>query len=114
MAIYKTISSKTIIRKIFRDLKPSTDDWVDDAIEWIGEALEHIGATPQLETKNCVLEVSNYKVCLPDDFYLMNQVATNTSVSADISNEISEISITTIFNEDGKYDNLVTAATEYF
>jgi len=29
-------------------------------------------------------------------------------------NEISEISITTIFNEDGKYDNLVTAATEYF
>ena len=45
MAIYKTISSKTIIRKIFRDLKPSTDDWVDDAIEWIGEALEHIGTS---------------------------------------------------------------------
>ena len=92
MAIYKNISSKVILNKIMRDLKPNDGNWIDDAIEWIGEALEHIGATPQLETKNCVLEVSNYKVCLPDDFYLMNQVATNTSVSADISNEISEIS----------------------
>ena len=45
MAVYKTTSSKAIIRKIFRDLKPSTDDWVDDAIEWIGEALEHIGTS---------------------------------------------------------------------
>jgi hypothetical protein len=39
MAVYKTKSSKTIIRKIFRDLKPDNDDnWIDDAIEWIGEA----------------------------------------------------------------------------
>ena len=29
-------------------------------------------------------------------------------------NEITEITISTIFNEDGKYDNLVTAATEKF
>ena len=92
MAIYKNISSKYIINKIMRDLKPNDSNWIDDSIEWMGEALEHIGATPQLITKNCVLTVADYKVCLPNDFYLMTQVATNTSVSPDISNEISEIS----------------------
>jgi len=92
MAIYKNISSKVILNKIMRDLKPTDGNWVDDAIEWIGEALEHIGATPQLETKNCVLEVSNYKVCLPDDFYLMKQVGTNTAISPSISDEIDTIS----------------------
>ena len=51
-----------------RDLKPSDDNWIDDAIEWMGEALEHIGATPQLDTKNCVLTVADYKVVLPNDF----------------------------------------------
>ena len=48
----KTISSKVLIRKIFRDLNPSKDNWVDDAIEWIGEALEHIGASSQLCQNN--------------------------------------------------------------
>ena len=92
MAIYKNISSKYIINKIMRDIKPGHDNWIDDAIEWIGEALEHIGATPQLETKNCVLTVANYKVCLPDDFYLMKQVGSNTTISPTISNEIDTIS----------------------
>ena len=32
----KTVSSKTIIRKIFRDLRPKNDHWIDDAIEWVG------------------------------------------------------------------------------
>ena len=41
MSVYKTISSKAVIRKIFRDLKPQNDNWIDDAVEWIGEALEH-------------------------------------------------------------------------
>ena len=31
MAIYKTISSKAVVRKIFRDLKPQNDNWIDDA-----------------------------------------------------------------------------------
>ena len=92
MAIYKNVSSKVVLNKIMRDLKPGNDNWIDDAIEWIGEALEHIGATPQLETKNCVLSVSNYKVCLPDDFYLMTQVGSNTAISPTISNEIDTIS----------------------
>lgn len=77
MAIYKTISSKAIIRKIFRDINPNTDNWVDDAIEWIGEALEHIGAAPQLKLKTCVLSMVDYKAALPADLFYINQVAIN-------------------------------------
>jgi hypothetical protein len=77
MAIYKTISSKAIIRKIFRDINPNTDNWVDDAVEWIGEALEHIGAAPQLELKTCVLSMVDYKAALPADLFYINQVAIN-------------------------------------
>ena len=67
MAIYKTISSKAVVRKIFRDLKPHNDNWIDDAIEWIGEALEHIGAAPQLCQKQCVLDITDHKVLMPSD-----------------------------------------------
>jgi len=58
-----------------RDLKPPTDNWVDDSIEWMGEALEHIGSGPQLVEKSKVLSISNYRVELPADLYQINQVA---------------------------------------
>ena len=91
MAIYKNISSKAIIRKLMRDLKPGDDNWIDDAVEWVGEALEHIGSMPQLETKNCVLTVANYKTCLPADLYSINQVAINTSVAPTIESELDTL-----------------------
>jgi hypothetical protein len=91
MAVYKTISSKVIVRKIFRDLRPSGDNWIDDAIEWIGEALEHIGAASQLLQKQCVLEVKDHKVLLPSDLYYINQVAINNSVSPTTSSEIDTL-----------------------
>jgi len=91
MSIYKTISSKVVIRKIFRDLKPQNDNWIDDAVEWIGEALEHIGAAPQLLQKQCVLSVSNHKVLLPSDLYYINQVAVNNTVSPVSSAELDTL-----------------------
>jgi len=91
MAVYKTISSKVLIRKIFRDLKPSKDNWIDDAIEWIGEALEHVGSAPQLNQKQCVLTISNHKVLLPTDLYYINQVAINNSVSPVTSKELDTL-----------------------
>ena len=36
MAVYKQISSKMIIRKVMRDLKPNNADWILDAVEWVG------------------------------------------------------------------------------
>ena len=91
MAVYKTISSKAIIRKIFRDLRPSNDNWIDDGIEWIGEALEHIGAAPQLVQKQCVLTVSDHKVLLPSDLYYINQVAVNNSIPLSTSGELTTL-----------------------
>ena len=99
MAIYKTISSKVLIRKIFRDLKPSKDNWIDDAIEWIGEALEHIGASPQLCQKQCVLDITDHKTLMPSDLYYINQVAINDSVSPVNSKEL---------------DSLITKVKEFF
>ena len=91
MAIYKTISSKVVIRKIFRDLKPDKNNWIDDAIEWIGEALEHIGAAPQLCQKQCVLDITDHKVLMPSDLYYINQVAINNSVSPASATEIDAL-----------------------
>ncbi len=91
MAIYKTTSSKVILRKIFRDLNPNNDNWIDDAIEWIGEALEHIGAAPQLEKKVCLVPISNFKGNLPADLYYINQVAVNNAVSPTTENELTEL-----------------------
>lgn len=91
MSIYKTISSKAIIRKIFRDLKPSKDNWIDDAIEWIGEALEHIGASSQLLQKQCVLTITDHKVLLPTDLYYINQVAVNNNVTLGTSSEVDTL-----------------------
>ena len=91
MSIYKTISSKAVIRKIFRDLKPSKDNWIDDAIEWVGEALEHIGASSQLLQKQCVLTITDHKVLLPTDLYYINQVAVNNNVTLGTSSEVDTL-----------------------
>jgi len=87
----KTVSSKTIIRKIFRDLRPKNDQWIDDAIEWVGEALEHIGSATQLIQKQCILSVANHKVLLPTDLYYINQVAINNAVSPTTSQELDTL-----------------------
>ena len=91
MSVYKTISSKAVIRKIFRDLKPQNDNWIDDAVEWIGEALEHIGAAPQLQQKQCVLDIKDHKTLMPTDLYYINQVAINGAVSPITTKELDTL-----------------------
>lgn len=91
MAIYKEISSKMIIRKVMRDLKPNNANWIDDSVEWIGEALEHIGAASQLCQKQCVLTVEDHKAILPTDLYYVNQVAVNNAVSPVSSTELDTL-----------------------
>ena len=88
MAVYKNISSKMIIRKVMRDLRPNHAEWIDDAVEWIGEALEHIGAASQLCQKQCVLTIEDHKACLPGDLYFINQVAVNPTVGTSSSDEL--------------------------
>ena len=105
MAVYKTISSKTIIRKIFRDLRPDTNNWIDDAIEWVGEALEHIGAASQLCTKQVVLDIKDHKTLMPSDLYYINQVSVNIRGVFEDPQDVS------VFDEcdgiDGCYDDAI-------
>lgn len=75
--IYKTISSKAIINKVFRDLGVTMAQYTDqltDAIEQIGEALEGIGSTAPLIQKPAMLQVNNSRVEMPCDLYLIVQV----------------------------------------
>jgi hypothetical protein len=92
MAIYLNVSSKEIIRKVFRDLRPATGHSIHDMIEWIGEALEHIGAAPQLKRKQCVLNIQDHRACLPRDLMQIQQVSINESVSPAIQRELGVIS----------------------
>jgi hypothetical protein len=91
MAVYKQISSKAIIRKVMRDIKPNNANWIDDAIEWIGEALDHIGASAQLVQKQCVLTIKDHKVLMPTDLYYINQVATAGTVGAARGSELDTL-----------------------
>lgn len=77
--IYKTISSKAVIAKVFRDLKPTTDTWVADAVEWIGEALEFIGYIAGLERQAKELTISNHRALLPCELVDIIQVEYNGS-----------------------------------
>jgi len=103
--IYKHTSSKSIIRKVMRDLKPNDDNWVDDAIEWIGEALEHIGTSAQFVTKKTVLNIKDNRVVLPSDLYYINQVAVNNSIKASIATELETLT--------EKVKDLKTAVQQY-
>jgi hypothetical protein len=91
MAIYKHVSSKEVIRKVFRDLQPSSANFIHDGIEWMGEALEHIGASSQLCQKQVVINIKDHKGYLPGDLYYINQVAVNTCVTPAINTEIDTL-----------------------
>lgn len=65
MASYKLVSSNAIIAKIYRDFRPSNDEWVGNAVEWIGEALESIGFFSGYEAYIWCLDVKEHRVKLP-------------------------------------------------
>lgn len=66
---YKTVSSKALVAKIYRDLKPKDSSWELDAIEWIGEAMEFIGYFTGFELKEEVVRVKDFKAHLPAPLY---------------------------------------------
>lgn len=67
MPTYNSTSCKEVLGKVYRDLQMEDSHWEADAIEWIGEGLEMIGAATQLERRQEVHSVQNYKLPLPSD-----------------------------------------------
>lgn len=84
--IYKTTSVERVIAKVFQDLDLKEGDHrLSDMVSWAGEALEKIGAFPSFVNKVTgkddvpLLEVVNYQVKLPCDFYNLIQCSFSTS-----------------------------------
>jgi hypothetical protein len=84
--IYKTVSVKRVISKIFTDLDLKEGEHrIADMVEWCGEGIKKIGAFPTLLTHVTgkgglpLLEIENYQVKLPCDLVAINQVAYSTS-----------------------------------
>ena len=71
---YKLVSSKQIIAKVFRDLKPDSASFVADALEWIGEALEFIGVYSGLEHSYQDIYIENHRGAIPCDLHLVSTV----------------------------------------
>lgn len=86
--IYKLTTVKSVISKVFTDLDLQEETHrVSDMIEWAGEALEKIGAFPYFVNKVTglegvpLLEISNYQVKLPCDFYSIIQLTYSSSAA---------------------------------
>lgn len=68
--IYKLTSINTAISKVVRDLGLGDKEIpFQDMIEWMSEGLEHIGTYYQLEEKEAIILVEDYKGVLPCDFH---------------------------------------------
>jgi hypothetical protein len=65
---FKTISSKAIIAKVYRDIKPNNNAWVIDAFEWLYEVLSNVGFTGSTERKAFCIKVTGHKGKLPCNY----------------------------------------------
>lgn len=72
--VYRTISPKAIIAKIYRDFKPNNSSWISDAYEWTGEALDCIKPFTGLEDKSQIIKVIDYRAKLPCDIEMLQGI----------------------------------------
>jgi len=86
--IYKTVSVKRVIAKVFADLDLQEGTHrISDMVEYAGEAIERIGSFPSFVTKvggmdgTPLLTLSNYQAQLPADFHRLIQVEYSSSKS---------------------------------
>jgi|31_taG_2_1085359.scaffolds.fasta_scaffold01057_10 hypothetical protein len=66
--IYKNVSFKTILNKLYRDLNLTTEINEAHVVEWCAEVLAKIGAYAQYEQNMTVLQLSDGKAELPCNF----------------------------------------------
>lgn len=73
----KTVSSKNIIAKVFRDFGIQETNFVHNAVEWVGEALERIGTTVIYKNVVCKYTVCDHKVCIPPNLERIEAISYN-------------------------------------
>jgi len=86
--IYKLVSIKRVIAKVFTDLDLQEGDHrVLDMVEWASEALEKIGAFPSFINKvtgrdaEPIITIGNYQSRLPCDFHSVIQVSFSENIN---------------------------------
>lgn len=72
--MYRLISTKTVVAKLYRDLRLTDSRHVSDMLEWFGEAMGYIKVFPALHRKVVELEVEMHRVELPVDLMKIQQV----------------------------------------
>ncbi len=75
--IYKKISSKVCIARVFDRFHITYSDWISRAPNWINSAVSTIGAYTQLEQTREELTISDYKAALPTGIDLIEGVSFN-------------------------------------
>lgn len=86
--IYKLISSREVVAKVFSDLDLKDEaQRITDIQEWISEAVEKIGAVSQLRrivsgsNDEPYVGLSGYQASMPSNLYRLNGVMYSTSIN---------------------------------
>ncbi len=72
--VHGTISYKTLIAKLYRDLNINEEINESSVLEWISEALDKIGAYAQYEEYKECITLQNGKAKLPSNFYKLKDI----------------------------------------
>ena len=63
--LHTSTSIERVLAKFIRDTKISDSSLISDLKEWIGEGIEKLETKWQLDSKYCILTITNYKTKLP-------------------------------------------------
>lgn len=75
--VYRYISTKSIIAKLYRDFDPELGVSEGDVCEWVDEALDAIGYTEVYHRAVVKMEVKNYSVMIPCDLIGLESISYN-------------------------------------
>lgn len=94
MITQKTVSIKSIVAKVYRDLNLQEEERFLDIFEWCGEALQHInvGLEAYHHDPICV-DIDCYQGMLPEDVYLVTYVTHNNTALKPITGFKSHIDV---------------------
>lgn len=117
----KSISFRTILAKVYRDLQLKDDEGLfGDILEWAAEAMDFIGVYNQYDDKEDCVEVKNYKGEIPTDvveivqmFYNGMVINTDTSTSMHLKTSTDYKYLTPYSYNQDKIKNVLLRDTKY-
>ena len=86
MAVYNSISSREVIRRVYDHYDIKTSEWEARAYDWINETLGHIKMYVALEDCHMDIKISSYRAKLPCDIRVLRAVEVD-GVKQDLINK---------------------------